>query len=66
MITDDVYKRCRDAAAALGGPPLNMTLSRVAQDALQNHLEYLQQQYNQGKPFPDFKGRIRVGRPVGT
>ena len=66
MLSEDLYKRCRDAVAALGGPPLYLTLSQFAEDGLQNHLEYLQHKFNNDRPFPEFTGRIKVGRPVGT
>lgn len=66
MLPEEVYKRCRDAAAFLGGPPLCMTLSKIAEDGIVNQVDYLQHTFNADKPFPAFTGRIKQGRPLGT
>lgn len=57
LIPEEVAREARNAAAFLAGPPLHLTLGQLAEDALRAHLEQLQKEFNNGKPFPEFKGR---------
>lgn len=52
--------------ATLGSSPHLMPISQLVEDALQKHFADLEKTYNKGNPFPQFEGRIKVGRPIGT
>ena len=60
----DLIERLRDATWALSGPPHQLTLNRLAADALRRELDRLQEQHNDGRPFPPRGGRLRPGRRV--
>ena len=65
-IPEDLLQRSRDTVAFLGGPPLYLTLAKLAEDALEAEIKRLQDEFNKGKPFPRFTGRVKTGRPVGS
>ena len=66
LLSDGLYNRCRAAVAALGTPPVLLTISKLVEDSLEKSLKELEEKYNKGKPFPEFTGRIKTGRPVGS
>lgn len=54
----------RNAVVALSGPPLRLTLAKLAEEALGVKLAELQKGYNRGKPFPPREADLVGGRPV--
>ena len=56
----------RSAVVALAGPPVRLTLARLVEDALRRELDRLNKAHHQGKPWPDYKGTLTGGRPIGT
>lgn len=65
LIPEEILQEARNAVAFLAGPPLHLTLAQLAEEALGEKLARLQKEFNQGRPFPEFKGRGR-GRPIGS
>lgn len=43
-----------------------LTLTGVAEEALRRELDRLRKAHNAGKPFPPRRGKLRVGRPIGS
>jgi hypothetical protein len=56
----------RDAAVALSGPPLRLTLAALVENALERELKHLRNKHNEGKPFPRFGAPLKGGRPIGS
>ena len=54
----------RDAVVALSGPPLRLTLAKLAEDALQEKLQELTKAHNKGKAFPPRSAELVGGRPI--
>jgi hypothetical protein len=59
-----LVEAARDAAVALSGPPLFLTLSALAREALGRELKRLRRQANKGRQFPARGRPLRRGRPV--
>ena len=55
----DVLEEARDAVVHLGGFPLRLTLTKLAETALRAELQRLKDRYNAGR---DLKG----GRPIAA
>lgn len=66
ILPSSLIREVRSAAVALSGPPLRLTLARLASDALRAELKRLEAEHNDGKPFPDFAGKLVGGRPIGS
>lgn len=66
ILPSALIREIRSAAVALSGPPLRLTLARLATDALRAELKRLEEEHNKGKPFPDFAGKLVGGRPIGS
>lgn len=56
----------RNAVVALSGPPVRLTLARLAEEALREKLEALKKAHNNGEPFPPRAGELIGGRPIGS
>jgi hypothetical protein len=65
-VSEELAERTRSAVVSLAGPPLMLTLAELAENALSAEVTRLEQEYNQGRPFPKFTGRRKPGRPVGS
>jgi hypothetical protein len=65
-ISADLLEEMRDAVVALSGPPVRLTLARLAEDALREHLESLKGAHNGGRPFPARDRNLQGGRPIGS
>jgi len=65
-LSADVLNEARNAAVFLGGYPLRMTLTRLAEDALREELRRLKELYNQGRDFPQRDEDLRGGRPIAA
>ncbi len=63
-LTPDLAQQLRDAAVALQGPPLFLTLSGLVEEGLWRELKRLKKAYNEGKDFPHRPGKVRRGRPI--
>jgi hypothetical protein len=61
-----LFEACRNAVVALSGPPVRLTLARLAEDALRRELERLKKEHHRGQPFPPREGELKGGRPIGT
>lgn len=62
-IPEDLDEAFRDAVVALSGPPEHLNLSKFGERAIRTELERLQEEYNDGKPFPPRGAEVRQGRP---
>lgn len=54
----------KNAAVALSGPPLRLTLAGLVREALTRELERLQKTHHGGKPWPVRSAPLVGGRPV--
>jgi predicted transcriptional regulator len=60
----DLVEKLRDAAFWLSGPPHQLTLTAITEQALQHELERIQLQLNEGKEFDTRTSPLKVGRPI--
>jgi hypothetical protein len=65
-LSADVLNEARNAAVFLGGYPLRLTLTRLAEEALREELRRLKELYNQGQDFPQRDEDLRGGRPIAA
>jgi hypothetical protein len=65
-LSADVLNEARNAAVFLGGYPLRLTLTRLAEEALREELRRLKERYNQGRDFPQRDEDLRGGRPIAA
>lgn len=63
-LTVEVIDRLRNAAFALSGPPVRLTMAALAQTAFERELLRLQKEHNKGEPFPPRTGELQPGRPL--
>jgi len=61
-----LLEEMRDAVVALSGPPVRLTLARLAEDALREHVESLKRAHNSGRAFPTRDRNLQGGRPIGS
>lgn len=62
----DLFEEIRDAAVHLSGPPLRLTLARLAEIGLRRELGRLKQMHNSGRDFPRRSEDLKGGRPIGS
>jgi hypothetical protein len=55
----------RDVTVALSGPPDRLTLSHLAERALQREVQRLKRLRQAGRDFAKRKQQLRAGRPIG-
>jgi hypothetical protein len=60
----ELVEKLRDAAFWLSGPPHQLTLTAITEQALLHELERIQQQLNEGKEFDTRTSPLKVGRPI--
>lgn len=65
LVPKEIAAMARDTVIALSGPPVRLTLSGLAENALRNEIDRLQKRYHQGKPFSPAQVHLRGGRPIG-
>jgi hypothetical protein len=62
----DLLDEARNAVVHLAGNPVRLTLTRLAEEALRAQLDYLKQQFNEGKEFPPRSEDLKGGRPIAA
>lgn len=62
----ELLEEARDAVVALSGPPVRLTLTKLAESAFKAELERLKRKHHNGEPFPTRDESLRVGRPIGA
>lgn len=62
----DLLEEARNAAVHLGGYPLRMTLTKLAERAFRAELERLKMTYNAGQEFPPREEDLKGGRPIAA
>jgi len=62
----DLLEEARDAAVHLGGYPLRLTLTKLAERAFRSELQRLKDTYNAGCDFPPREEDLRGGRPIAA
>lgn len=65
-ISADLLEECRDAAVALSGPPVRLTLAGLAESALRRELDRLKRRHGGGADFPPRRAQLRPGRPIDS
>jgi hypothetical protein len=60
----EVLDAARDAAVALSGPPVRLTLAHLAEIALRREVARLGREHHGGKPFPTRGADLKGGRPI--
>lgn len=60
----ELAERARNTVYHLSGPPLRMTLSELVTRAIENELDRLEAEHNQGEEFPTREAELKPGRPV--
>jgi hypothetical protein len=62
----ELLEEARDAAAHLGGYPLRLTLTKLAERAFRAELQRLKDNYNGGCNFPPREEDLKGGRPIAA
>jgi hypothetical protein len=62
----DLLEEARDAAVHLGGNPLRLTLTKLAERAFRAELQRLKDTYNAGCDFPPREEDLKGGRPIAA
>jgi len=62
----ELLDQARNAAVFLGGYPVRLTLTRLAEEAFRLELERLKELYNHGQDFPARAEDLRGGRPIAA
>ncbi len=65
-VYDDTLDQAKNAVVTLMGPPLFLTLSDLLDSAIRDKVVELQNQHNDGQPFPPRAGNLRGGRPLAS
>ena len=64
VLPPELVDEARDAAVALAGPPLRLTLAALVEGALRRELARLRTEHHHGKPFPRHGAPLVGGRPI--
>lgn len=64
LLPPELVDEARDAAVALAGPPLRLTLAALVEGALRRELDRLRSEHTKGKPFPRHGAPLVGGRPI--
>ncbi len=62
----ELLEDARNVVVALSGPPVRLTLTKLAENAFRAEVERLKRKHNDGKTFPQRDEDPRVGRPIGA
>src|SRR3954451_1825597 len=65
-LPQDLLEEARDAAVHLGGYPLRLTLTKLAERAFRAELQRLKDTYNAGCNFPPREEDLKGGRPIAA
>jgi len=63
-ILPEVRNAMRNTVYHLQGPPQCLNLSSFIEGAIQSEIQRLSQEHNNGEPFPQRPGELKVGRPI--
>lgn len=66
-LSAELLSQVRDTVVALSGPPMQLTMSKFAENALRHEIERVQKLRpgaQRGKPFEERPGPVRRGRPL--
>jgi hypothetical protein len=62
----DLLEEARNAAVFLGGYPVRLTLTGLAEGALRAELRRLKEAHNAGQDFPCRAENLKGGRPIAA
>jgi hypothetical protein len=62
----ELLDEARDATVFLAGYPVRMTLTRLAEEALAEHIRRLKNAHNDGQDFPPRTENLKGGRPIAA
>ena len=65
-LPEGLLNEARNAVVHLAGNPVRLTLTKLAEDAIRRELQFLKEQYNDGKDFPQRSEELRGGRPIAA
>ena len=65
-LSADLLDEARNAAVFLAGYPVRMTLTRLAEEALSEHIRRLKNAHNDGQDFPPRTENLKGGRPIAA
>lgn len=65
-LPETLINEVRDAAYWLSGPPHQLTLTAIAEEALLREIERIKHDHNHGQAFKPRTGPLRTGRPLGS
>jgi hypothetical protein len=65
-LPSDVLEEARNATVYLGGSPLRLTLTKLAERSLRTELQRLKDLYNGGQDFPARNEDLKGGRPIAA
>jgi hypothetical protein len=65
-LPEALFEEARNAVVLLSGPPVRLTLAKLAEIALRRELDRLKKAHNRGKGFPHRDGALKGGRPIGS
>ena len=65
-LPETLIDEVRDAAYWLSGPPHQLTLTAIAEEALVREIQRIKQDHNHGQAFKPRTGPLRTGRPLGS
>jgi hypothetical protein len=63
-LAETLLDELRDVTVALSGPPNRLTLSRLAESALQREVRRLKRLHQGGRDFDKRRHQLRPGRPI--
>lgn len=65
-LPSDVLEEARSAVVHLAGLPAQLTLADLTEAAFRREIERLRKKYHDGKPYPGFGGKLKIGRRIKT
>jgi hypothetical protein len=63
-LPSDVLEEARSAVVHLSGLPAQLTLADLTEHAFRREIERLRKKYHDGKPYPAFGAKLKIGRRV--
>jgi hypothetical protein len=65
-LPQDLLEEARNAVVSLAGPPLRLTLTKLAENALRAELDRLKRNHHRGHDFPPRESDLTGGRPIAA
>lgn len=60
----ELIEHAKDVVVALAGPPCQLTLAQLVEDALRTEIARLEREHNKGQRVPVRRAEPKTGRPI--